>query len=318
MAKTNGRKVSAADFNGLSGSLSISTAYPSESAAAGMAAAILGKGFGTRGYGESTPGLSPVVAGSAIKGSPWVTLRDAIAKIASYQGVTLTGLPTAAQLATGQEIAGDFDWETTLSNLDANRFNSAAANMTATASSLVVSRTTAWGTSTGGIVSEVTVTFASEDAARHFFNTNGALTVILAHANTSNTQNADWNTTLASVGTISFGANRTTSSGSKGTAKGIGYYQLTTGYQTIFDGTNIGSGMYAANDVLVEALTLSPAKTNGGNGTQVRFRVTLTDQHTNAWTDSVAGNTSASFGFKKAAAVITNVATPTFALTKSF
>lgn len=318
MAKTNGRKVSATDFNSLSGSLSIGTAYPSESAAAGMAAAILGKGFGTRGYGESTPDLAPVVAGAAIKGSPWVTLRDAIAKIASYQGTTISGLPTAAQLATGQGITGDFDWDAALSTLDANRFNSLAANMAATASALVVSRTAAWGTSTTGIVSEVTVTFASEDAARYFFNTNGALTLILAHANTSNTQNADWNTSLASIGTLSFGANETTTSGSKGTAKAIGYYQLTTGYQTIFDGTNIGSGMYAANDVLVEALTISPAKSNGGNGTQVRFRVTLTDQHTNAWTDSVSGNTSASFGFKKAAAVITNVATPAFALTTSF
>jgi hypothetical protein len=93
---------------------------------------------------------------------------------------------------------------------------------------------------------------------------------------------------------------------------------LTTAYQTIFNGANIGTGSYTANGVMVEALAQTITGSNGAKGSVINLRVTLTDGHTNAFSDSVASGTNAQFGFKKATVNVSGIASPTPATVTSF
>jgi len=109
----------------------------------------------------------------------------------------------------------------------------------------------------------------------------------------------------------------TSSTGSSALSSGIGYYDLTDAYQTIIDGTNIGTGAYTSNDVLIEAHRLSQSGVNGGNGTGVRVRITLTDQHANAFFDTVSSGTNASFSVLKAT-FLAGIVTPSGTITDPF
>lgn len=262
--------------------------------------------------------------GSILKAQDFLDLRSAIATIASYQGTATTLLPPTTEFAAGGLVKAEvpattaYDFPTMIANIDNNRLIAAAANMSVTAGSLTVTRSTTWGGGTGGIVCEITAAFSSEDSARYFFNAGGTINVVLAHPNTSTTQDQNWNSILSALGTIKIGARATTRTGSGGTPQSQGYYTLTTAYQTVFDGTNIGTGAYSANDVLIEAMAVSVAGVNGGNGTTVQIRVTLTDQHTNSFSDLVQSGTNASLGFTKAASILSGIASPTFATVTNF
>ena len=69
------------------------------------------------------------------------------------------------------------------------------------------------------------------------------------------TQSQNWDAIFdTSIGTIKMGYTGTTRTGSGGTpSTTTGFYDLGSSYATIFEGTNIGSGAYSANDVLVQA-----------------------------------------------------------------
>ena len=157
---------------------------------------------------------------------------------------------------------------------------------------------------------EVEYDFGTVDDAKIFFDTDNQLRLDLSQP-TGTTQDNDWNAALGTrLGQVQMIAESTSSTGSSGLSTTIGYVDLTSTYQTIIDGTNIGSGTYAANDVLIEAQILS-------GGSIVKLRVTLTDQHTNAFFDSVGGGALASFTVLKAS-IPKGIVTPTNTVTNSF
>jgi hypothetical protein len=259
--------------------------------------------------------------GSIVKGQDYVDLRTAIELMGWYQGTTVTSLPSAATFAPGANVntAAHATLASFASTIDTNRLNAAAQNMSVTTNALTVTRSGTWGTNAAPTLgAEITVTFPSEDAARFFFNSAGTINMVLSHPSTATSQDANWNSILSALGTIAIGARATTRTGTGGTPAALGYYNLTTAYQTVFNGTNIGGGAYAANDVTVNALVQNVAGVNGGNGTVVKIQVLLSDQHTNAWTDLVQGGTAATFGFKKAAASLTGIVSPSFATVTNF
>jgi len=320
MTITSGSNILASDFNDIAGTINATSAYPSSIAATAKVAALYGVGYGDRGYGQTSPALNSVSAGNPIRAQDFLDLRSAISAICSYQGTSQTTLPVASIFTPGANVntAAHAVLASYASTIDANRLVAAAANMAVTPSALSVSRTAAWGTSTGGITCEVTAAFPSEDAARFFFNSGGSINLVMAHASTASPQDTFWTNVLSALGTIKIGARSTSRSGSGGTPAAIGYYNLTAAYQNVLDGTNIAAGAYSANDVLVQAAALSIAGVNGGNGTAVKIRVLLTDQHTNSFYDSVRAGTSATFGFTKAASVLTGIATPVFTTNTNF
>ena len=161
------------------------------------------------------------------------------------------------------------------------------------------------------------VHFSSEDEARYFFNSGGQMRVDLSHP-AGTAQDNDWSTSLGTrLGQVRMTYTATTSTGTSALSSALGFYDLTGAYQTIIDGTDIGTGAYTTNDVLIEAKVLSVVGTNGGNGTTVRVRITLTDQHINAFADSVSGGTLASFSVLKAT-FLSGIITPAGSVFNSF
>ena len=105
------------------------------------------------------------------------------------------------------------------------------------------------------------------------------------------------------------GTTRTGSGGTPSTT--TGFYDLSTSYATIFEGTNIGSGAYSANDVLVQA------KSDGAG--VITFQITLDDQHaptSPSTVDTVESGTKADITIRKSSTY--TIATPAFATTDSF
>ena len=305
--------IQAADYNnfaGLTGSVAASAAI-----ATAKAGYLYGVGFGDRGYGQTAPALSAVSVGQSV-GQEWQNLRTVMASLASWQGTSAATLPASGSFNAGAAITAHSAISTLLSTLDSNRLNYQAGNMslgTMTSST----RASTWGGGTGSITCEFQITFSSEDHARYFFNTGGELRVSLNHPSTATARDISWNTILSGLN-VAFRANTSARiGGSYGTAVGIGYYQLTTTYQTILNGTNSGTGAYTVNDFVVQARATSIAGVNGAKGSVIQIRVILTDEQTNAFQDIVQSGTSATLQQLRATSVFP-VATPSASVVTAF
>jgi hypothetical protein len=298
------------------------SAAGSSGAATSVAGYLYGVGYGDRGYGQSSPALTAVATGQVA--TNWSNLRSVLSTLCAWQDTSTTLLPSAAGVAQGAAFVAYPTGETPsipdlLALLDTNRLAYQAGNMALTVGAASSTRGSTWGSSTSGITCEFSVTFADENAARYFFNTGGELRIALEHTSTLISQDSNWNAVLNNLN-AAFRANTTVRlTGSTGTAQSIGYYQLTTSYQTIYDGINTGTGAYSANDYLIEAKALSITGSNGAKGSVVYFRVTLTDEHTNAFSDSVDSGTKATLSHLRANAVLSSLpAAPSCAVVTAF
>lgn len=323
MAYEKGSGILAADYNTFAGLTA--TGAADAATAQNKAGYLYGVGFGNRGYGQTTPALTALSIGGSVA-QEWQSLRTVMANLANWQNTSTTLLPPSSSFNAAAPIVAhessspslnSYDIQDLLATLDTNRLNYQAANMLL--STLQTStRSTAWGngsaigysTPDAGIEAQFQVDFASEDEARYFFNTGGEFRITLAHANTSSPRNSSWNTVLNSF-VLAFRANTSARiSGSYGTATSVGYYGLTTTYQTICDGLNSGTGAYTVNDFIISARALTLPGVRGAKGATIQFKVTLLDEQTNAFSDTVASGTASSLQQYKANAVFT-VASPT-------
>lgn len=312
--------IDANDYNSLAGITG--AAAPSAAAATRIAGYLWGVGFGDRGYGQTAPALSNVSAGNII--ASWANFQQILANLVSWQNTSTTLLPAASQFASGADIEAFPTGQTPsvvdlLQLLDTNRLNYQIANMTLTNNAASSTRATSWGGGSTSITCEFTVSFASEDAARFFFNTGGEIRIALAHNNTTTSQNTAWRDILLNSN-FAFRANTSARiSGPHGTGTSVGYYQLTTAYQTIINGTGIFVSPYASNSFLLEARASTIVGLNGARGSILQFRVTLTDGYTSAFGDSVASGTSAVLShFRAGAGLSTLPAAPTCSTLTNF
>lgn len=259
---------------------------------------VYGVGTGDSGYGQTgitDPGA--VSAGGNIGSAEWTALRNMMARCLTHQSGSVGLLPPVSEFAVGQLIeahessaptSDPYDMDSLVAQLTTNRL---LANANTLASGVHTnSVAAAWN---NVIDATVRATFASGDAARYFFNAAGEIRLTFSHPNTgtSPTQDADWVDVFNNkIGTLTLSANAFARSGTGGTVSSIGYYGLTTTYQTVFDGTNIGGGAYAANDVLVQARTNGTQGANGDTGSYIEFFIRFDDQATGGL-DSVAAGT---------------------------
>lgn len=243
-------------------------------------------GTGDAGYGQSA--ISAVSAGSTITATQWASLLNPISSAASHQGSTITSItnPTA-----GGTISA-------FSALNANinivtgtiRRNAAASGSD---SSATTTTTSAWSTSA---TTTKTITFASANQYRYFFNAGGMIRMSWARSGGSSTdQNASWTNMLSVAGTIvltGVGATKTIAGTSyTGTTKigGGGNTPVTlltgTGAEdlgadvTIFKQLN-NSYLYTSNFIQVNASRSSNT---------ISFAVTLSDNDPTIGTDQIDG-----------------------------
>lgn len=311
MTYSVGSIAQASDYNGFVGDIAVNAAYASSVAAQNKIAALIGVGYGDRGYGQTSTNVAPTTAGVVIAASQWNDLRNAMSTINTHTGSSLTLQPavsTGTLIEAEDGTSGRADIATLISTLDTNRLNASILQM-AVSSALTSTRTTAWGTI---IQHEFTVTFSNENAARYFFNSGCEVRFSSSRTGgTASTINAAWTALLVLVGTVKFGATSTTYTGSGGFPTSIGYYELTDTYQQIF--SHNGAGPYYSNiSYTIQARRESYVGTNGGNGSVVRCLVTFND--TSAYTyygSNVDGTIISQIDQYKASGVL-NITSPTY------
>lgn len=243
---------------------------------------IWGVGNGDKGYGQSTT-LSAVAAGDVVTATQWSTLLARLNSILTHQSGSGSGItaPTAGTTIT---------YLSTLSTNVTNAYNN-RANFNSTRSSVTAdsARSATW--STGTTFTQVrTVTFASADQARYFFNAGGRLTFKLSATNLGSTTKSTTLTALINaVGSIHLDYTTSTRTGTGETlttdGSANGYWDLTTTDTKLIRLTQ-DTAPYTGSYLDIWAKVAGVAGSNGGLGTQVIFTATYTDDGTTDFDDS--------------------------------
>ena len=262
----------------------------------GRIAALLGPGSGDKGYNNT-------VASYAVPVSDEVTvdhmsnLKTDYTKLYVHMFGTLPGGLIAQDVNT-RVVSGETglvwddlyaEYESTITNLESNRFLIDADYAALESTSVNSTRTTVWGGSAlpQSITHEFTVTFASENARRGFFNAGGeirfaaSLTHSLGPTDPDYQKTVDWQSMFAAMQTVKFAYTSTNSYNlnstptdvsddsinGAGVGTSIGNLDLTTSYQTIY--TKTGSATYVDNEYTIKAKLDSTSK--------IRFLITFQD-----------------------------------------
>lgn len=245
-------------------------------------AEILGTGSGQKGYGQ-TIASSAVFAGNNITKNQWDLLRYDLINAAVHQdGVLPTVVTLAANNVVGYGASNaNTNYDTLAEQAILKRFNIGAGQSSVGSPSLIdtgtglptavlgtQSRTGAWATQSQ---CTMTVSFASVNAARYFFNSGSKIRFTSSRTGgTTTPQNNAWSNLLSTtIGTVNFGAN---------TPSAVNFYTLTTSYQQIYQLSS--SSPYSANYYAIEALCNCTDPTNiNGTASTVTFRITWRDNY---------------------------------------
>ena len=293
MTYVTGQLIQTTDVSALVGDTNNTQAYASEAACSDKLAAIYGVGYGTYGYGQSPFILAVPTVGTVVTSNNWTNIYYAIASIASHTNTDLSSYgiqgivnpPTQNYLAPGVTIATSdsqftdpgpgtlYNWAGAIAALDTNKDNANASYMKTDADPSLTSSRLEDRPFDSWVYHKFTVTFGSEDNARYFFN-SGSQIRLTAYVNgddgTAPSQAwASYLTTLSSnLGYIAMGATSTSQvdGDNTGIVSLIGYYDLTSSFQTIFTLT-----FATAYSIVVEAKTGSGPFVNGSNGASLDF-----------------------------------------------
>jgi hypothetical protein len=278
MAYTSGGLIQATDYNGLANTSVANVWY------------VLSTGSGTYGYGQDAASISTVSAAGTITATQWAGLVHSVNKILGHQGGAAAQLATGSNIGitAGATITAFANVATAVTTIGTNRlnFNSTrgtlvtGANFDATFATTTFTRT-------------ITVTFASADQARYFFNAGGRFSLVFTPSGlTDNNKEQSYTDLMNAIGTLHLDAETSTRTGTGETLTtnglAIGYWDLTTSNQTIIKLTS-DNATYTANTLEVLMRVAGAAGTNGGKGTQVIYDITYTDGADEAFNDAVSG-----------------------------
>jgi len=145
---------------------------------------------------------------------------------------------------------------------------------------------------------EASFTFDGGDEARWFFNAGGKLRVKITNAATNSTSiDTSYGQLITALGNFDMAATTSARSGSGETlttdGSALGYYDLTTSYQTLIKLTQNDGTYSGSHSITVEAKTSVPhADGRNNNGEVVTLKVSIkTTETTTALEDYTAGNT---------------------------
>lgn len=244
---------------------------------------IWGTGSSDKGYGQ-TP-LSTVSVGGTVTATQWASLVNTISALANHQGTSITS--RVAPVA-GNTITILSNLNTDLTNITSNRGNAAANGTQYGTFTGSISKTTATGSGSAAwtITFTHTITFASADAARYFFNAGGRIKWETGKSSTGTEADDEWNDlantlvgdifitggtgTQTIAGTAYTGTTKIGGTGTPTTlATTTGWYDLTTSDTNIyrqFADTAPYTGQY-----------INLAARTAGSGTQLILTTTWVD-----------------------------------------
>jgi hypothetical protein len=258
-----------------------------------------------KGYGNSLTAITPatIVAGVPVTAAHWNALRTDINKVQSHQtGAAFSNGSLPAITSVTKITAATVNlYDAAMTTIEANTFLADAGSMTIANLGSAVSNTNTWGPAgTDTLTQDATITFTTYSNTRYYFNSGGELRLTVTHADTSTPANNFWHNLLSASGTISMKATSTSATGT-GSTFGIGYYGLTTAFQTIYSNTitgSSGSGYYGGTDYYQVQAKINIA------GSQISLRVILIDA-VNEVAENVANGTSVQYSYKKAVTYLT-------------
>jgi hypothetical protein len=262
MTYTSGGLIEATDYNG----------FVNNTVNANVNS-VWGAGTADRGWGQAA--LSTVAGTNTITATQWASLVNTLASMGGQTGTTITArtAPTA-----GTTIGILAALNTDLTNVTTNRNNAAAAGTQFTGWTGTNSKTAATSGATWSITFTNTVTFASADAARYFFNGGGRIQLQTSKTSTGATGDPEWNdlantldgnlvfTGVAASKTIAGQSyTGTTRVGGTGTpavlSTGTGFYTLTPGAAaTVIYRQNADTAPYT-NNFIQYSVALNAAST---------------------------------------------------------
>jgi hypothetical protein len=177
MTYVSGQLIQAADYNG----------FVNDTAGANINA-TWSTGTTDSGYGQSA--LTTVSALGTVTATQWASLVNTVSSMASHQGTTITSRVAPTTGATISILAAV---NTDITNCRTNRGNAVATGSQFTGWSGTNSKTTTTSGATWTITFTNTMTFASADAARYFWNAGGLVRLVTSKTATGNTGDPEWN-----------------------------------------------------------------------------------------------------------------------------
>jgi hypothetical protein len=158
-------------------------------------------GTGDSGWGQTA--IGQVSVGGTVTATQWATL---VANLATSGSQTNSTLTSRTQPVAGNTISILANVATDINTITNNRGNAAASGTEYGIFSGTTSKTTATGSGTTAwtITFTHTVTFASADAARYFFNAGGIVKLQYGKSSTGTDHDPDWNTLAGQCGSINF------------------------------------------------------------------------------------------------------------------
>jgi len=235
-------------------------------------------GASDKGYGQSA--VSTVSAAGTITATQWASLVNTLSSLGSQTGTTLTArsAPTAGTLISVLAAVN-----TDITNVTTNRNNAVAVGSQYTGWTGTNSKTAATSGATWSIVFTNTVTFASADAARYFFNGGGLIKLDVSKTATGALGDPEWNDlagtlcgdiyisgagTAHTIAAVSYtGVTKVGGTGTPVTLQNsLGWYNLTTSDQIIYK-QFADTAPYTTNFIQHQAKT-------AGSGTQLVITTT--------------------------------------------
>jgi hypothetical protein len=177
MTYSSGGLIQATDYNG----------FVSTNAGANVNI-VWSTGSTSSGYGQTA--IATVSATGTITAPQWATLVNTITSMAAHTGTTITSRTAPV---TGNIIGVLANVATDLTNCYNNRGNAATSGSQYTSWTGTNSKTAATSGATWTITVTNTVTFASADAARYFFNAGGRIKIDVSKTATGQTGDPEWN-----------------------------------------------------------------------------------------------------------------------------
>ena len=176
MTYTSGSLIVATDYNG----------FVNDTAGANVND-IWATGATDKGYGQTA--ISTVAATNTITATQWASLVNNLASLGSHQGTAIT---SRAAPTVGTTISILSAVNTDLTNCTTNRGNAAGSGSQYTGWTGTNSKTSS---TTGAftITFTNTITFASDAAARYFWNAGGLVKIQVGKSATGQTGDPEWN-----------------------------------------------------------------------------------------------------------------------------
>lgn len=239
-------------------------------------AIVLGNGAGYLGYGQDL-NSSQVDRNTVIDDVHMNAIK--LDLIDAYVHQTGT-LPTLTTVNEGDTITEDIwlQYEAIANYVRENADDVFKETQISTELKLSVQRKQGWGGDgqPQTIYHEFTVTFDSEDALRHFFNTGGVIIFQPSLTGITGSKSQDWQSLLSAINNVRY--SRLGADGVTGFPEAIGPLELTQEYQRLYIKT--GSGIYVENTYTINAKRL---------GNVLNFSVEFYDGEANFLDEPIEG-----------------------------